>query len=151
MSQDLHTLANSLRGLMTEYQTNSKMIVDLHTRNDVINSGIRNIYEQIRKTPIELTAPPSDDFDLGQRCWICKRPSYYRCFWCFVDKKPCGYCDNHTHKHKIQFPDHSAILQRVFQLTNTAKPERIKLTPEQEKEYWLKVLADAQKELSKLE
>lgn len=153
MSQDLQTLANTLRGLMTEYSTNNKTIADLRTRNDVINAGIRNIYEQIRQTPLELDKEPALDTGAlqGLRCFKCNRVAKYRCFWCFVDDKPSGYCDNHTHIHKKQFPDHHAILQRIFHTTNTPKPDRVKLTPEQEKEHWLKVLADAQKELAKLE
>lgn len=122
---------NHITTLRNRYETNNKQILELKSDNAAIEGAVHKLHEQIRNNPIQLTDKPQDEFEKGERCWICKHPAYYRCVWCMSNNKPCGYCDNHTHKHKISFPDHIALFQRVLQV-KVDRPIKIKLTPEQE-------------------
>lgn len=128
---EISDILNNITTLRNRYESNNKRIMELKTDNAVIEGAVRNLHEKIKTNPIQLDSSPSEQYEKGERCWVCKHPAYYRCVWCMSNDKPCGYCDNHTHKHKISFPDHIALFQRVLQL-KVDKPIKIKMSPEQE-------------------
>ena len=149
MTLDLETMARTLRQYQNEYSVNINLIHDMQARNEQINIGIRSIYERIKNEPLTFTDVTNKEGRIiGELCWHCSRFADVRCFWCFVNEKPCGYCKNHLHLHKKEFPDHNAIFQHIDKpepATYTPKP---KLTPEQEKADLLRRLAELDKELS---
>ena len=105
-----------LLSLQKELTENQKTIESLKERNASIISDLRESERVIRQDTIHAKEQDKEKaIVLGERCFICGKPSTVACFWCQQLNTPSGYCENHRdNAHKKEHPDHIALYRRVY-------------------------------------